>query len=63
MTGSSMIQRCHEWDSIEATEDAMLVERLRKSIVVLEGDRTNLKITTPEDLLIAEALIRQGRVP
>ena len=51
-----------EKDGIEATDDAMLVERLGKSVVVLEGDRTNIKITTPEDLLIAEALIRQRRV-
>jgi 2-C-methyl-D-erythritol 4-phosphate cytidylyltransferase len=49
-------------DGIEATDDAMLVERLGKTVAVLEGARSNLKITTPEDLLIAEALIRAGRV-
>ena len=47
-----------EKDGIEATDDAMLVERLGKSVVVLQGDRTNLKITTPEDLVVAEALLR-----
>ena len=47
-----------EQDGIEATDDAMLVERLGKSVVVLKSDRTNLKITTPEDLIVAEALLR-----
>jgi 2-C-methyl-D-erythritol 4-phosphate cytidylyltransferase len=51
-----------ERDGIEATDDAILVERLGKSVVLLEGDRSNIKITTPEDLLLAEALIRERRV-
>jgi 2-C-methyl-D-erythritol 4-phosphate cytidylyltransferase len=41
----------------------MLVERLGKTVAVLEGEQSNLKITTPEDLLFAEALLREGRVP
>jgi 2-C-methyl-D-erythritol 4-phosphate cytidylyltransferase len=51
-----------ERDGIEATDDAMLVERLGKNVALLEGDRNNIKITTPEDLLLAEALIRERRV-
>ncbi len=47
----------------EATDDAMLVERLGKSVTLLEGQTTNIKITMPEDLLFAEALLREGRVP
>ncbi|MFQ5903208.1 MAG: 2-C-methyl-D-erythritol 4-phosphate cytidylyltransferase [Candidatus Binatia bacterium] len=47
----------------EATDDAMLVERLGKSVTLLEGHTTNIKITVPEDLLFAEALLREGRVP
>jgi 2-C-methyl-D-erythritol 4-phosphate cytidylyltransferase len=50
-------------DAIDATDDAMLVERLGKTVVVVQGDRTNLKITTPEDLIVAEALLRERRVP
>lgn len=50
-------------EGIDATDDAMLVERLGKGITLLEGQRTNIKITGPEDLLFAEALIREGRVP
>ncbi|MGH7769251.1 MAG: 2-C-methyl-D-erythritol 4-phosphate cytidylyltransferase [Candidatus Binatia bacterium] len=51
-----------EQDGIEATDDAMLVERLGKSVALLEGERSNLKVTTADDLLIAEALIGAGRV-
>jgi 2-C-methyl-D-erythritol 4-phosphate cytidylyltransferase len=47
-------------DRVEATDDAMLVERLGAKVVVVEGERRNLKITTPEDLAIAEALLTQS---
>jgi 2-C-methyl-D-erythritol 4-phosphate cytidylyltransferase len=49
-------------DNFEATDDATLVERMGKAVFVLEGDRTNIKITTPEDVVLAEALLRGGRV-
>ncbi len=44
-----------------ATDDAALVERLGGKVRVVEGDYENIKITTPEDLLIAEALLSRGR--
>ena len=47
---------------LEVTDDAMLVERLGKPVKVLPGERTNIKITFPEDLLFAEALIRAGQI-
>lgn len=42
----------------EATDDAALLERLGHRVAVFPGSYTNLKITTPEDLLIAEALLK-----
>jgi len=51
-----------ELDGIEATDDAMLVERIGKNVTLLEDERSNIKITTPEDLLLAEALLRERRV-
>jgi 2-C-methyl-D-erythritol 4-phosphate cytidylyltransferase len=45
-------------DGFYGTDDAALVERLGISVMVIEGTRTNLKITTPEDLLLGEALLR-----
>lgn len=40
-----------------ATDDAMLLERLGRKVAIVEGDYRNLKITTPEDLPIAELLL------
>lgn len=40
------------------TDDASVVERLGVSITLIEGERTNLKLTTPEDMEWAEWLIR-----
>jgi 2-C-methyl-D-erythritol 4-phosphate cytidylyltransferase len=52
-----------EQEDVEVTDDAMLVERLGKAVFVVEGERTNFKITVPEDVWLAEALLRDGRVP
>lgn len=43
------------------TDDALLVERLGVPVAVVEGSPHNLKITTPEDLLLAEQLFAQWR--
>lgn len=50
-------------EDAELTDDAMVVERFGKPVFVVQGERTNIKITVPEDLWFAETLIRQGRVP
>jgi 2-C-methyl-D-erythritol 4-phosphate cytidylyltransferase len=47
-------------DGATATDDAMLLERLGRKISIVEGDYRNLKITTPEDLPIAELLLAKG---
>lgn len=39
------------------TDDCSAVERLRKVVYLIEGEETNLKITTPTDLILAEALL------
>ena len=39
-------------------DDCGAVERLGKTVYLTEGDETNLKITTPADLILAEALLR-----
>ena len=43
---------------IEATDDAMLVELLGEQVRVVQGDYRNIKITLPEDLLLAEAILK-----
>ncbi|OGC41867.1 hypothetical protein A2548_03710 [candidate division WOR-1 bacterium RIFOXYD2_FULL_41_8] len=40
------------------TDDAMLVEKLDVPVVMVMGSYQNIKITTPEDLRIAEGLIK-----
>jgi len=44
---------------IKATDDSELVEHLGYPIQVIEGSRTNIKITTPEDLDLARYLMRK----
>ncbi len=44
-------------DGFTATDDASLVERLGHPVQILEGDYRNIKVTTPEDILIAVALL------
>ena len=44
-------------DNFFATDDANLVERIGKKVWIVQGDPGNIKITTPEDLKIAEALL------
>jgi 2-C-methyl-D-erythritol 4-phosphate cytidylyltransferase len=40
------------------TDDATVVELSGVRLAYYEGERRNIKITTPEDLIIAEALAR-----
>ncbi len=47
----------------DVTDDAALLERLGHPVAVFPGSYTNLKITTREDLLIAEALLQGGKTP
>lgn len=48
-----------EHDNFLGTDEASLVERLGAPVKIVESDYRNIKITTPEDILIAEALIRE----
>ena len=46
-------------DSVDAfTDDSALVESAGFTVYTVEGDYKNLKITTPEDMAVAEALLR-----
>ncbi len=44
-------------DKFYGTDEAMLLERLGKRVVMVEGDPKNIKITNPSDLKVAEALL------
>lgn len=43
------------------TDDATVVESIGGTIHLVEGDQVNLKITYPDDLLVAEALLSSGK--
>lgn len=46
----------------DVTDDAMVVETMTdRKVKLVEGSYENIKITTPEDLEIAEAFLRHGR--
>lgn len=45
-------------NKIQVTDDTMVVEYFEGKVFLYEGDYTNIKITTPEDLILAEYLVR-----
>ena len=49
-----------ESSGLELTDDSMLVERLGVEIVAIAGSARNIKITSVEDLAIAEVLLKLG---
>lgn len=48
-------------DNFVGTDDASLVERQDKKVKMVEGDRTNFKITYPLDLELAKLLIKKEK--
>lgn len=59
-----LLKNCHDkgyrqgW---EVTDDAALFEKCGLAVRIVEGEETNLKVTTPVDLAIAELILRQRR--
>ena len=49
-------------DNPNFTDDASVVEFMGGKISLVEGDYENLKITTPEDIIIAEAIMLNKKV-
>ncbi|HEY0003884.1 MAG TPA: 2-C-methyl-D-erythritol 4-phosphate cytidylyltransferase [Pyrinomonadaceae bacterium] len=46
--------------SAETTDDSSLVERLNQPVAVVEGHPRNIKLTRPEDIALAETLLKSG---
>ena len=57
-----LLKSCHErgkelgW---QVTDDAALFEKCQLPVKIVEGEETNLKVTTPVDLAIAEFILQQ----
>jgi 2-C-methyl-D-erythritol 4-phosphate cytidylyltransferase len=57
-----LLKQCHNQgrdSGWEVTDDAALFERCGLPVRIVEGEETNLKVTTPVDLAIAEFILRQ----
>jgi 2-C-methyl-D-erythritol 4-phosphate cytidylyltransferase len=50
-----LIRRAHEEITEDVTDDAAMMEKLGVPVKAYEGRQRNIKITTPEDLAMAEA--------
>lgn len=46
-------------DHFTGTDESSLVERLPHRVAIIEGDYDNIKLTTPEDLYFAQAILRK----
>lgn len=58
-----LLKRAYRQEYTDAfTDDASVVEHLGHTIELVEGNRENIKITTPWDLTVAEAVISHVRV-
>jgi 2-C-methyl-D-erythritol 4-phosphate cytidylyltransferase len=53
----ALLERAYLEDADGATDDAALVERLGARVKVFAGSGRNIKITTPDDMLIASAFL------
>ncbi len=58
-----LIEKAHEnavQNALVGTDDCFLVEQLGAKVKISAGDYCNIKITTPEDLQVAELLCRNN---
>ncbi|MDT8862316.1 2-C-methyl-D-erythritol 4-phosphate cytidylyltransferase [Alkalihalobacillus sp. MEB130] len=58
----SLLKKAHmqaEKAGMMGTDDASLVEWLGQDVAIVEGDYQNIKLTTPEDVLFAEAILKE----
>ncbi len=57
-----LLKHCHDQGKKSGwvvTDDAALFEKCQLPVTIVEGEETNLKVTTPVDLAIAEFILRQ----
>ena len=60
-----LIFECHKKLRIETnivTDDTMVVERYGKNVYLYEGSYSNIKITTPEDIALAENMMEKNNL-
>ncbi|KAK7348296.1 hypothetical protein VNO80_22847 [Phaseolus coccineus] len=47
-------------EGLEVTDDVSIVEHLRHPVYITEGSYTNIKVTTPDDMLLAERILNNS---
>ncbi|HEY4572121.1 MAG TPA: 2-C-methyl-D-erythritol 4-phosphate cytidylyltransferase [Kribbella sp.] len=57
-----VLRRAHDAGLVGATDDAMMCERLGVTVQTVEGSPDAFKVTRPQDLLLAEALLAERRL-
>ena len=57
----SLLKEAYEkiGNSLEATDECMVMEEAGFTVTVVEGSYENIKVTTPEDMPMAEAIIKK----
>jgi 2-C-methyl-D-erythritol 4-phosphate cytidylyltransferase len=55
-----LIKAYRQVNSRDVTDDAMLIEKMAKPVSLVMGSYENIKITTPEDLDMAEAVYKRS---
>jgi len=53
-----LLEAYRKFGKIKVTDDSSLIEKLGKKVKIVLGSYSNIKITTPEDLVIAKAIAR-----
>ncbi len=48
-------------EGFKGTDEASICERAGTRVRVIEGDERNIKITTPSDIIVAEAILKEWR--
>jgi len=57
---AAALRAAHDTEAVD-TDDAALVEAAGGTVVVVPGERRNLKLTLPDDLELAQALVEGAR--
>ena len=58
---ATLLRRAYEQPYCDAfTDDASVVEALGSAVSLVDGNRENIKLTTPFDLIVAKALVDSG---
>jgi len=54
-----LLRDAHDRVKTDVTDDASMVEMIGGKVKVFEGSYENIKVTTPEDMMLAENLLKQ----